>query len=240
MKTSGFAVLLVSLVYLASTFNLYAQKLKGNGNVIKQERTVNDFNQLTIDGIFNVYLTQGNAVAVTVETDENLQEVVQVNQKNNRLHVKWKKGASVKKSTKMNVHITLKALEELDINGVGNVTCTNTLTLGSLTLGISGIGNTTLSVDAETIEATVSAVGNIALAGKVNDLDIRNSGTGNLQAFDLVAQKLSINSSGIGNVEVRAEEEINIESSGIGSIYYKGTASVKTLNVSGIGVVKKM
>ncbi len=241
MKTAKNSFSIICMVLLFSANITFAQKyIKGNGNVTKQERTISSFNEIVVKGVYNIYLAQGNKESVTVETDDNLQEVVTVKNQGNALVLGWKKGMNIKKKTKMNVYVTLKDINKLEVKGVGNVKTTSALSLQGLDLDISGVGNTVLELDCNKLEGDISMVGNLTLKGNVNEVVLENNGTGSLRAFDLVAQKLEINNSGVGKAEVRAEQEISIVSSGIGSVYYKGNAQTKKLDHKGMGKIKKV
>ncbi len=228
----------LSLFFVNTSFA--QNNIKGNGNVIKQERTISSFNEIIVKGVYSIYLAQGDTESVTVETDENLQEVITVKNQGNALVLGWKKGMNIKKKTKMNVYVTLKDIKKLEVKGVGNVKTASTLSLQELDLVVSGVGNTMLELDCNTLAGNINMVGNLTLKGKVNEVRLENNGTGALRAFDLVAQKLEINNSGIGKVEVHAEQEISIVSSGIGSVYYKGNAQTKKLDHRGMGKIKKV
>ena len=214
--------------------------LKGNGNVVKEARAISSFNELSIKGVYKVYLEQGNKEAVVVETDENLQEVITVKNKGETLILGWKKGINIKKKTKMNVYVTLKDITKLEIKGVGDVKTSSQLSLQKLDLEVSGVGNTFLNLECKKLNGDIAMVGNLTLQGKVAEVTLDNNGTGALRAFDLIAQKLAINNSGIGRVEVMAEEEISIVSSGIGSVRYKGNAKTTQLDHRGMGKIKKV
>lgn len=211
----------------------------GNGNVITKERAVTSFSQLKLDGVFNVFVSQGGKESVKVETDENLQDHIEVVQEGNLVTVKSKEKPSVK-ATKMNVYITITTLDQMAVNGVGNVTSTTPIKGDKFKLSFNGVGNTELEVNYKDFHAQIEGVGNIKLKGSADAADIAATGTGNLKAFDLAAKKLNVNVSGVGNAEVRADEEISINSSGIGNLSYTGNATVKSKNVSGIGKVKKV
>lgn len=168
-----------------------AQKLKGNENVVTKERPVSGFTHLSIGGVFNAYINQGDKEALKIETDENLQDIIETSNNGNTLVVKWKKGASVEKSTKMNVYITIKDVTDLNIEGIGNVETTSLLNLNNLMLKISGVGNTTLELNCKKLNTNISAVGNVTLKGKVDEVDIVATGTGSLKVFSLMAKKLT-------------------------------------------------
>ena len=216
------------------------QGLKGNGNVVSEERAISAFTHLSLNGVFNVFINQGDNESVKIETDENLQDIIETINKDNKLTIQWKDKVSVKKSTKMNVYVTVNHLDVLGIKGVGNVSTTSALKTETMELSVSGVGNTSLEINSKTLTADLSAVGNIELKGTTDSADIIAEGAGNLNAFDLIVKKLTLKVSGIGNTDVHAEEEINITSSGIGNVSYRGNAVVKNMDASGIGKVVKL
>lgn len=239
-KSNG-SVILISLVLIISTFSYVSgQKRKGNGNVVKKEIAIDAFSQLSIKGLFNTFLTQGETESLLIEIDENLLDILLVENVNGKLVVEMEEGKELKKLTKANVYITLKNIDRLEVSGLGNLNCSNSLNLKKLNLIDSGLGSTKLDLYCQELDARISGLGGVTLKGAVSDVNIQFSGMGNLRAFDLISQNLSLRRSGIGNVEVTAEREITIRSSGIGNVRYKGDPMVKGLNVSGLGNVRKI
>lgn len=238
MKT--IKILLLIAVIAIGCNSMAGSKLLGNGKVIQKERAVGAFNQIETSGVFNVYLIGGTSEALKIEADENLQDLVIVKNKNNKLIVSMKEGFSVDKLTRMNVYITFKTLEKLDVEGVGNVSCSSQLHLRKFELSTEGVGNTDLDLTCNTLKADVSGVGNLSLRGTAAFVELESSSVGNVKAFDLIADTLKVNHSGVGNVEVNAQKEIYITNSGVGSLRYKGEPMVKRLEDSSIGKVKKM
>jgi len=184
---------------------------------------------------------QGDEPKVVIETDENLIETIKIIEDNGKLTIKSKKGVNIKKSTKMNVYVTLQNLDELEIKGVGNVSTENMLTFSNaLNVEVMNVGNTRLQLHCKNLKANFASTGNINLDGEVQEAAIKNSGVGNVHAFDLIVEDLTIENSGIGNVKIYATQYLDIRSSGIGNLEYKGDAIIKDINISGLGKVRKL
>ena len=238
MKTTSFILTLLSVVCITATS--LAQEMKGNGNVVSQDRPVEPFSSIEIGGVLNVYLEQGDTEALSVEADENLLEIIETENRGNTLVVGLKKGVELKKAQEKNVYITLRRIDELDIGGVVRVESTNPINLEQLDLNVGGVSHVDLELRGNRLDAKATMVGNLTLRGKIQEANIKNGGVGSLKAFDLEVDKLTINNSGVGSAEVQAQQEISITSSGIGSVRYKGNPVVKELTTSGIGKVKKI
>lgn len=82
----------------------------------------------------------------------------------------------------------------------------------------------------------LSGTGNIGLSGNSVDHAITFSGSGQINAFELMTERTAITLSGTGNVEVSASEELGVILSGVGDVFYKGNP-VLEVTVSGMGNV---
>lgn len=238
--TPFFTLLLICMLgfYLIS---MAQDRIKGNGNITEKTFTVQSFDEIKIDGVFTIHLTQGNTESVKVSIDDNLLQYIVVENDGNRLVVKWNKHKNQSiNNVKSNLYITFKNIHELDLNHVGKLLTTNTLKLKELKLNINSVGETNLALNTETLNIRHDGVGSLNLNGTVQQANIRCSGVGSLKAFDLIADKLTLDCSGVGSAEVTAEKEISINASGVGGVRYQGNAKTLQLNASGIGRVKKV
>lgn len=217
----------------------FAQKITGDGNVVKETRSLTSFNKIESDGIINVTLVQSGSEFAEVEADKNLQSIVVTEVIDSKLIIRTKKDSQIENSTKLNVYVNFKDIESLVLNSVGNINSKGQLNLNSLVIESNSVGNIDLNIDCKKLYAEVNSVGNTTLTGKVDNCNIELNSVGNLKAFDLVAQKLDIESNALGNAEVNSVKEISISQNGMGNILYKGDAIVKKLEKNGLGNVKK-
>ena len=232
---------LLTLVFAACLTTVScAQKISGNGNVVKQDRPVEPFSAIEVGGVLSVHLEQGDTEALSVEADENLLDLIETEVRGNTLVVGLKKGIELKKAEQKDVYITLRQISQLEIGGVVHVESTTPITAEDFDLEVGGVSSTSLELRCDRLQVEADMVGSLELRGEVGEATIRNGGVGTLQAFDLQVDKLTIKNSGVGSAEVQARNEISISSSGIGSVRYKGDAVVKELSTSGIGKVKKI
>ncbi len=221
MKTR---TLLFSALVILSSLSLQAKsfekKVSGSGNVTTEERQVSSFNEIRIEGAFNVILSQGNKEAVQVEADDNLQEYIEVEMEGQTLVLAIQHGIQFKDQKKATIHVTLKDIKVLANSGVGNIKCGTDLKLQSLELSNNGVGN-------------------ICLKGHVHTMHLDNSGVGNVDVTELPADKLSVQNNGVGNVDVTANEELEIENNGVGNVSYGGNPKVTDIHSNGVGRLKK-
>jgi hypothetical protein len=234
IKTLSILSALLAFVFVAN-----AQHIKGNKNVVTVARNISAFTQLDISGVGDVTIKQGDREGVTITTDENIQQYIETVNEGSKLSIRTKEHSSIS-SSELKIEITIKDLTEMKVSGTGEVKTTSPLTLDNLTCRTSGTGNLAFDFNCKKLNLKISGAGNVTLKGKGDDVDIHMSGAGNLGAFDFTAQKLNAELSGMGNAELKADSELSIEASGMGNVTYTGNASVKKLEASATGRVKKM
>ncbi|MEM6966130.1 MAG: head GIN domain-containing protein [Bacteroidota bacterium] len=239
-KYSPLAMALLGVLVVFNHIQVIAQKkVTGSGNVTVVDYEVDSFSSLELDGVFHVYIRQGEQEKVEVETDDNLHQYVIVENRGKKLVIDTQNKVNFRKKKRMNIFVTIRDIERLEIAGVGNVESEGRLELNDLELRIKSVGKVNLELVADYLEADINSVGNVTLAGRIKKADIENGGVGRLAAYDLENKVLDLRASGVGKTEVYASQEIAIKSTGVGSVFYKGDAVVTKLNVRGVGKVKK-
>jgi hypothetical protein len=236
-----YKILLVgfSLLIVASC-GFFGTGLKGNGNVIIENRKVTSFSEIEIDGVLNVILNQGSKEAVNIEADDNLVDLIVVTVSGKKLIIDLKDGESIHDYTELNVFITLVDINKVYVDCVGDVTVQSPLVLESLTLESLGVGDIDLVLDCNNLMIDKSSVGDITLSGQTNSFKLNSSGVGDVLAFKLDSKKTIINKSGVGDIQVTATKSIDIETSGVGNIEYKGKPKSEIIEENGVGDVDRM
>ncbi len=240
MKNALICSVLITL-FLTNCTSIFNKKIKGSGNVTTEERPVTPFDKIDVNGIFKVYLTQGDTEKVEVEIDDNLQQYVNVHNEGSTLvlDIKNTKGVNWGKTTQNNIYITLKNINQLNIEGVCTVETRTTLVCESLKLNVEGVSNSSLELNCDILEAKLVGVGNTELMGEAREFTAKKEGVGSLKASDLRAAIVDIKNSGVGSAEVYASQELSMKNSGVGSISYSGDAVIKSIDSEGVGKIRK-
>jgi hypothetical protein len=226
-----FAMIAVTAMILPATIKAQEnEKYVGSGNLITRDVPVKSFSQLTVGGVFNVVLSQGNKEELKIEAEDNLQELVEVEQNENGLSVTMKKHKNIKTNKKMIVYITFKQLKSIDFKTVGNISTSGMLTFGDLKMNNASVGNVELKLAARSLELENKSVGNLELEGKADNAVIKNKSVGSIEAAKFVVQTMDIDNNGVGGAEVNAEKSLKMKTSGIGSVKNRGGGSVTKLN----------
>jgi hypothetical protein len=242
MKKFSIITIIALVLSFVATTKTYAidKKVKGSGKVVSIKMNVSPFQRIEIDGIFNLYLEQGEKESVIVETDDNLQEYIIAKVDGNTLKIRNKKGISIIKQTKLNIYVTIRNVYDLHVDGVCNIVAKNQLKLERLNVTVRSVGNVKLNIISNKLIINSSGVSDCELTGKARDLEVKLSGVGNIFAQKMIANKVDVKSSGVGNTKVHAIDEISIYTSGVGNVTFYGKANVKSMNASGVGKIKKV
>ncbi len=230
MKKMLSAFVIAGMLSTASAQDKQNETIEGNGKLVTRDISVQAFDALKASGVYELKLMQGDKEAVTIEADENLQELFTVKNDGSQLNIEMKKNISLRGKMRVKVFVTFRNLKSIDLSTVGNVSTENQLTFANLTLKNKSVGNVDLNFTANKLDLKNSSVGNVKLQGKAQTAVFKNSGVGNLRAGELVVQTLDIDNSGVGNAEVNAEKELKVNDNMLGRVTNKGAAPIKKSN----------
>lgn len=215
------------------TAGLQAQDKKqvtGSGNLITREVAVSSFDQLNVQGVFNLVLSQGSREEVKIEAEDNLQDLFEIKNDGSKLVVTMKKDVNFKNKKDLKVYITFKKLVNMELKTVGNVSSSENLAFDDLKMSNKSVGNVDLKMTARSLDVDNKSVGNVRLNGKADNAVIKNKGVGNVQAGSFVVQNLDIENTGVGNAEVNAAKELKVKDSFLGKVSNKGAAAARRMN----------
>lgn len=236
MKTTTIAFLFLLLTSLTTSGCMFVGGVDGNGNVVKETREISSFDALNVGGAFNIILTQGNSESLEIEADENLLPIIKTSVKGKTLYVTTEE--NIRNSKALNLYISFKVLERLDISGACDIESAHRLSFSTLKIEASGASEIDLDLTAEVLLCDYSGASEIELAGKVGECEFELSGASEIDAYDLVAGKIELKASGASEAKLHATESLKVRASGASSVRYMGNPNVDS-NVSGAGSVKK-
>ena len=230
---------MVILMTATSCRQVFAKRIRGNGNVSTETRQVSNFNSVDVSGAMDIYVSHSPETSIRIEGDENLLEYVEVYEEGGTLRIHTRKGVNINPSGAMKVHISNPDYKNFEASGACNIIGRDMIkTNGNVKIDLSGSSDVDMQLDAPRIETEVSGAGSVKLTGKTKDFSIDGSGSTEVKCFDLMAENVRINISGAGDAEVFASVKLDVDVSGAGNVAYKGNATVSQ-DISGAGSVKK-
>ena len=230
-----------SVLLLFSSCQMFGGKrIKGNGNIVTQDKTTGAFNSIDVSGAVAVHIRQDSIPSVRIETDENLLEYLDVSVDGNTLVIKTKNGYNLNPSKEIIVYATAASFEDIDASGACQIISDNLIS-GNRELKIEASGATAinLQVTLPKLTTNVSGSGEVVLKGVAKEFSGSISGAGSIRGFDLITDKTELDLSGAADAQVTANQKLDVEVSGSGDVQYKGNANVNQ-KISGAGSVKKV
>ena len=239
MKNLLFFLMIVAVTAPSCGYML-GKRVKGNGNIKTREHTVGSFKNVEVSGAIDLYVAQGDTKPVTIETDENLLQYIEVVQEGERIVIKSREGYNLRPTSKIKVYVTSPVYNDIDVSGASNITGqTKIVNKENIKMDVSGAGDINMDVNAPAIHAEVSGAGTVNLKGETKTFDLTLTGAAKAHCYELLSENTKVEISGAGDADVFASVKLDAEVSGAGSVTYKGGATNVAQQVSGAGSVKK-
>jgi len=234
-KPSILAVCILLLASLSSACG--TSTMRGSGKMIEDARQVSNFDKLSLSGIGDLILTQGDQESLRIEGEDNILAQIDTQVKDGTLVISPKDAnweESLRPTKRVVYHLNMKNVHQLALTGVGSINIGQLKTdqLEILSSGVEGVDIGNLS--AKTLKVALRGEGHCNLAGEVDSQQLELSGTGQYNATKLQSQNAAIDLSGAGSASVWVEQSLTADLSGTGSLYYYGNPQIDK-TVTGIG-----
>jgi hypothetical protein len=237
-----FSIKTVTAIFLLAPAFLFTacddEVLRGQGDTISLTRPVAAFDEISMGGDFEVYLTQGPAKDILLEGQENVLNELSTQVRDHKLEIKYNRNR-VKWHKPVRIYITTPELTEISVSGSNTVRGLTDWQVNNFEIDASGSNTVDLNLKgANEIKNQVSGSADITLNGDAKDFDIQISGSGKVKAFGLTTKTADVNVSGSGKCELTVTERLKARISGSGNVQYRGNPTVDT-SISGSGRVTK-
>ena len=189
--------------------------LQGQGEVVSVTRDASGFNVIESNIVGNIVLRQGLQYELRLEAQPNILELINTRVVNERLLLSLDE--CFNSAQGITLYITLPELTEINLFGVGNVTMENDFEVDQLDVSLTGVGN-------------------IALRGLANEINLVTTGVGEIRAFNMPTDICTVTITGEGNIEVFVQDSLEVNIEGVGTVYYKGNPTI-TIQSGGSGSV---
>ena len=218
------------------------EKIAGEGPVETESRSVNNFSGIATNIDCIVYFKQSPEFNVEISAQRNMLNLIETYNSGNDLILKFKNGVKVGHHTDISVYISAPSVENLQLNGSGDVHFKGDFTGNQFNAALSGSGN--LIIDhlqiKDALTASVSSSGNVrVLAGTVNTESVKISGSGNVDLLAVKATAALAKINGSGTLKVNVTQKLDVTVSGSGNVFYYGNPVINS-HISGSGRVVRL
>lgn len=208
--------------------------VEGSGNIQKQDRAVSGFSGIDLALPAKLELRQGDKEGVQVETDDNLQALVETVLEGGNLKIRNAEKNTYPKTRTMNIVVYYKNLDKIAVSGSGKV-WTDKLTAKELQAKIGGSGDIQIkTLQADSLHVAIGGSGNFMAAGNVNEVAGTIGGSGDIKVGKLEARNVKIKIGGSGAAQVWAKDKLDVSIGGSGDVSYYGDPKIsKSIGGSG-------
>jgi hypothetical protein len=230
----------LSIFLFSSCRQIFGKRVRGNGHVITESRSVGSFNNVHVSGAIDVYVKQDSVSSIKVEADENLMEYIEVKAEGNTLNIRPKDNARLKPSKKIKVYVSNASYKRFKASGACDIVSENSINNpDAISVDLSGSCDVNIELRTPKVTAKLSGAGTITLKGETKEFRVVGSGSTDIKCFELLSENTTVDISGAGDAQVFASVKLDVHVSGAADVKYKGNATV-TQSVSGAGSVKKV
>ena len=237
MKTIKIASIIL-IAFCSIQLSAFKERVKGNGNLITENRTTKTYDEISASGSFNIELVNGTEGELTIEIEENLTKYLITEVKGDELKIYWKKGANISTRKSVKIMVPVTEISTLSLSGSGKIVSSTTIKADELNLNLSGSGHITIDIESSSIVSNLSGSGRIGLTGTTEYFECSVSGSGHIGGYDLIVSNMTdAKISGSGNVKATVNGILNAKVSGSGNFRYKGNPTQEIIKISGSGNV---
>ena len=223
---------------------LLASCEKRTGEIVTEQRTIGDFNEIVINDIFNIYINQDTSTNLRIEGGENILPKITTKIKDgvltidNENSLRWSRDYD-----RVIIWITVKDLDKIEYLEPACVETTDTIHGKNLTIyALAGMNEGSFLLDYDFINfgSSHSTGGKIDLAGRVNSIRIECYNSLHLDAENLSANNVDAMNKSIGDVYVQCQDELKVRIYNDGNIYYSGEPDSIIMEIEGDGRLIEM
>jgi hypothetical protein len=205
--------------------------ITSNAQVTKKTLELPEFKSIYVNSSYTVYLKQTNKQEVTVEALTEIYELTTIKVENGVLMINverkpdntsksvWSKIDDIKINPTMKLMVSVKSINELQVNGGGKIISENSIASDYMSLAVAGSGNIELDIKGNNLKTEIGGSGNIILKGYASTNDIQLSGS--------------------GSAELSVTASLDAIVMGSGSVKHKGNTKSVTKKVYGSGLIDR-
>jgi len=218
---------LVYIVLLMFILNGCESTLFNSGDISNLDVDVDEFTEIYINDIFDVYLYQDTVCKLSLEGGSNLIPNIDYEIIDGKLKITNSNTAQWSRNyDKIKLHISVKKLLYMDIHESSSIQCIDTLITPQLKVfSITDYADFFLLVKCDNFYFVNDGRSGvyIEIKGSARNFDAWARASAIIHADEFVAENVIIETESIGDCYVYVTKKLAVEINNSGKIYYKGT-----------------
>ncbi len=214
------------------------ERVRGNGDLITQERGLDGFTAVKACCSFRVELSESPTFSVRVEAESNLQEFVVTELRGKTLQIKYSDKANFKSTKDITVYVSLPLLRGIDASSSSRITGMTPFSGDDLNLEVSSSAKIQLAFSGDRVDIDASSSGSIEVSGKAKRVNADASSASDIDADKLIAEDGVADVSSAASIKVHTTNSLRADASSAGSVQYSGNPSDVVSDTSSAGRVR--
>ncbi|WP_224482650.1 head GIN domain-containing protein [Robertkochia aurantiaca] len=217
-------VLIVSILSTSCLTDFsFSNGVKGNGNVITEDRQPSaDFSVVSAHEGLDVFISQGDEHAISIEADENIADLIITEVKEGELKIHCEK--PIGKALSKKVYVQLPDLTGVVSTSGADVESMGSLQVSSLHLEASSGADIRIEVEATDVHAESSSGSDIFIYGTTDRIEAEASSGSDINADKLQARTARAEASSGADILLNSSESLEVETSSGGDVKNAGQA----------------
>ncbi|MFL6672983.1 MAG: head GIN domain-containing protein [Massilia sp.] len=216
------------------------ERVQGSGNVTRQVRQVEHFSGLALAVPGNLELRIGNSEGVTIETDDNLQPLIETVVDGGMLKIQPARRNLNIHTRNLKIVVQARSIDRIALAGSGSVEA-DALRAPKLKFDLGGSGSIKVkSVETDSVAATIGGSGDLNVGGgSARQVSLTIGGSGNVDLGRVKADSASVKVAGSGEATVWAASALSMTIAGSGDVNYYGDPAISK-SVLGSGGARRL
>jgi len=205
------------------------------GPVVSERRNLPEFNELEIDGSFEVVINPDFNFDVRITAPSNLMEYIETYVAGDRLIVRERNNRV--DHNRVLIEISENYLNWVELNGSGSITAEDTLFAEDLVAEIDGSGLMDIFIETDDLHLSIDGSGIIEAWGNSPNVTSKIEGSGFITSRSVESTHADARIDGSGSIDIYASEYLFARIGGSGMIRYWGEPDDVDAMVDGSGQI---
>ena len=211
----------------------------GNRNVVTDNRDIsNDFNAIKVSEGLDLFITQSEEVSLSVEADENLQDIIMTEVENNLLKIHTRENIRRAKSRK--IHLSVANINSIKATSGSDVYSTNTIKADNLELTTTSGTDMELDIEVSHLTCTSTSGSDLKLSGKTEYLTAQATSGSDISASNLHSKTSNVKATSGADISTNTTKKLTARATSGGDIKYSGNPEKVNKSDSSSGSVRQL
>jgi hypothetical protein len=224
-------ILTVALTGISTGCDRVASSINGSGNIIDKGMQVTAFTDINIEGAFTAEIVQSDNLSVTISTDDNLMNRVNVSIKDNTLHLSIQAPTSFFPSG-LKAKITMPNIRGLVLAESAKASLSGFRPSTAFTSSLNSGSSLNGYLETDFADFVLRGESQVNLKGKINKFQLECLDKSKAELGDLVLSSANVRVAGESTATLQVNGRFDMVLIEKSKIYYLGTPAISNTTIS--------